>query len=172
MDKAFCQIVNPAPQGEIVMRGNNVMLGYYKDENATEVAFKEGWFHSGNIAVMHPDGYVEIKDRSKDVIISGGENISNVEVENLICRHPEVLEVAVVVIPDPKWGEVPKAFVTLKPGATVSAEELMNFCRENIARFKVPKPVEFRELPKTATGKILKYELRNREWAGRDRKVN
>lgn len=154
------------------MRGNNVMLGYYKDENAAEVAFKGGWFHSGNIAVMHPDGYVEIKDRSKDVIISGGENLSSVEVENVICRHPEVLEVAVVGVPDPKWGEVPKAFVTLKPGATVSAEELMNFCRENIARFKVPKHVEFRELPKTTTGKILKYELRNREWAGRDRKVN
>ncbi len=161
-----------ATQGEIVMRGNNVMLGYYKDENATEIAFKGGLFHSGDIAVKHPDGYVEIKDRSKDVIISGGENISSVEVENVIYRHPEVLEVAVVGVPDSKWGEVPKAFVTLKPGATVSAEELINFCRENIARFKVPKHVEFRELPKTATGKILKYELRNKEWEGRERKVN
>lgn len=178
----YMDVVNPTTmepiprdgetQGEIVMRGNNVMLGYYKDDKASEIAFRGGWFHSGDLAVIHPDGYVEIKDRSKDVIISGGENISSVEVENAIYRHPEVLEVAVVGVPDPKWGEVPKAFVTLKPGAKTSAEDLINFCRENIARFKVPKHIEFRELPKTATGKILKYELRNKEWAGREKKVN
>jgi fatty-acyl-CoA synthase len=158
--------------GEIVMRGNNVMLGYYKDNQATEEAFKGGWFHSGDLAVIHPNGYFEIKDRSKDVIISGGENISSVEVENVIYRHPDVAEVAVVSAPDSKWGEVPKAFVTLKPGAKTSAEDLINFCRENMARFKVPKHIEFRELPKTATGKILKYELRNKEWEGREKKVN
>lgn len=121
---------------------------------------------------MNPDGYVEIKDRSKDVIISGGENISSVDVENVIYQHPAVLEVAVVGVPDDKWGEAPKAFVALKPGATASVEELINFCRENMARFKVPKHIEFRELPKTATGKILKYELRNKEWEDREKKVN
>ena len=115
--------------GEIVMRGNNVMLGYYKHDQATEEAFKGGWFHSGDLAVIHSNGYIEIKDRSKDVIISGGENISSVEVENVIYSHPDVLEVGVVGVPDPKWGEVPKAFVTLKPGKS-SVEDLINFCRK------------------------------------------
>ncbi len=159
-------------QGEIVMRGNNVMLGYYKQNDATERAFHGGWFHSGDLAVVHPTGYVEIKDRSKDVIISGGENISSVEVENVIYQHPDVLEVAVVGIPDSKWGEVPKAFIMPKPGTNLSAEDIMTYCRANIARFKVPKAIEFRELPKTATGKIMKYVLRNKEWEGRERKVN
>lgn len=158
--------------GEIVMQGNNVMLGYYKSEDATSNAFEGGWFHSGDLAVMHPNGYVEIKDRAKDIIISGGENISSVEVENVIYRHPDVLEVAVVGVPDPKWGEVPKAFIVPRPGTHPTVENIVAFCRENMARFKVPKAIEFGQLPKTATGKILKYELRNREWAGRDRKVN
>ncbi len=158
--------------GEIVMRGNNVMLGYYKQEEATEEAFNGGWFHSGDLAVVHPTGYVEIKDRSKDVIISGGENISSVEVENVLYRHPDVLECAVVGVPDPKWGEVPKAFITPKPGVNPSAEQIISFCRENMARFKVPKSIKFGDLPKTATGKIMKYELRNKEWAGREKKVN
>lgn len=158
--------------GEIVMRGNNVMLGYYKQEQSTEEAFKGGWFHSGDLAVVHPSGYVEIKDRSKDVIISGGENISSVEVENVLYRYPDVLECAVIGVPDPKWGEVPKAFIVPKPGTNPSVEDIIEFCRENMARFKVPKSIEFGDLPKTATGKIMKYELRNREWAGREKKVN
>ena len=158
--------------GEIVMRGNNVMLGYYKDSEATDEAFKGGWFHSGDLAVRHPDGYAQIMDRKKDIIISGGENISTVEVENVIYRHPDVLEVAVVPIPHPKWGEVPKAFVAAKPGCNPDAESIINFCKENLARFKAPKAVEFGELPKTATGKIKKYQLREKEWQGKERKVN
>jgi fatty-acyl-CoA synthase len=158
--------------GEIVMRGNNVMLGYYKDPEATEAAFAGGWFHSGDLAVMHPDGYVQIMDRKKDIIISGGENISTVEIENVIFRHPQVLEAAVVPIPDEKWGEVPKAFVVPKNGSRPSAESIISFCKENLARFKAPKVVEFSELPKTATGKIQKFKLREREWQGRDRMVN
>ncbi|MGQ9557261.1 MAG: acyl--CoA ligase family protein [Desulfurispora sp.] len=157
--------------GEIVMRGNNVMAGYYKQPEATAEAFRGGWFHSGDMAVVHPDGYVEIKDRLKDIIISGGENISTVEVENVIYQHPAVLEVAVVSTPDPKWGEVPKAFIMPKPGTSPTAEEIINFCRERIARYKVPKYIEFGELPKTATGKIQKFKLRDREWAGREKKV-
>jgi fatty-acyl-CoA synthase len=158
--------------GEIVMRGNNVMLGYYKDPKTTEKAFRGEWFHSGDLAVMHPDGYVEIKDRDKDIIISGGENISSVEIENVIFRHPDVLEVAVVSTPDTKWGEVPKAFVVAKEGTNPTSEDIINFCKENMARFKAPKVVEFCQLPKTATGKILKFKLREKEWEGRDRKVN
>ncbi len=146
--------------GEIVMRGNNVMLGYYKMPEATEEAFRGGWFHSGDLAVMHPDGYVQIKDRAKDIIISGGENISSVEVEAVLYQHPAVLECAVVGVPDPKWGEVPKAVVTLKPGANPTSDEIISFCRERIAHFKVPKIVVFGELPKTSTGKIKKFELR------------
>jgi fatty-acyl-CoA synthase len=179
---AYVDVVNPLTMdpvprdgrtmGEIVMRGNNVMLGYYKQDEASKDAFRGGWFHSGDLAVMHPEGYIEIKDRSKDIIISGGENISSVEIENIIYGHPAVQEVAVVGVPDEKWGEVPKAFVVPKPGATPTVEDLVAFCRENLARFKVPKHIEFGELPKTATGKILKYELRNKEWAGRERKVN
>jgi fatty-acyl-CoA synthase len=158
--------------GEIVMRGNNVMLGYYKQPKESEEAFRGGWFHSGDLAVKHPDGYIEIKDRMKDIIISGGENISTVEVENVIYQHPDVVEVAVVAVPDQKWGEVPKAFVVLKPDASTTAEEIIAFCRERIARFKVPKHIEFGELPKTSTGKIMKYRLREKEWQGYDKKVN
>ena len=158
--------------GEIVMRGNNVMLGYYNDPQATETAFSGGWFHSGDLAVMHPDNYIQIMDRKKDIIISGGENISTVEVENVIYRHPDVQEVAVVPVPDPKWGEVPKAFVTLKPNRNPTAESIIDFCKENLARFKAPKYIEFGELPKTATGKIQKFKLREKEWQGRDRMVN
>lgn len=158
--------------GEIVMRGNNVMLGYYKQPDASDEAFRGGWFHSGDLAVMHPTGYVEIKDRSKDIIISGGENISSVEVENVIYMHPDVAEVAVVGVPDEKWGEVPKAYIVPKEGRTPTPESIIQFCRENMARFKVPKHIEFGPLPKTATGKVLKHELRKKEWAGREKKVN
>ena len=158
--------------GEIVMRGNNVMLGYYKDPGATDAAFFGGWFHSGDLAAVHPDNYVQIMDRKKDIIISGGENISTVEVENVIYQHPDVLEVAVIAVPDEKWGEVPKAFVLPKPGRTPSEVDIINHCKENLARFKAPKSVQFGELPKTATGKIQKFKLREIEWAGRERKVN
>jgi fatty-acyl-CoA synthase len=158
--------------GEIVMRGNNVMLGYYKDPEATDDAFRGGWFHSGDLAVMHPNNYVQIMDRKKDIIISGGENISTVEVENVIYQHPDVLEVAVVGVPDEKWGEVPKAFVVTRPGVTLTAEDIVNHCKQHLARFKAPKKVEFGELPKTSTGKIQKFKLRDKEWAGRERRVN
>ena len=169
--------MSPVPRdgvtiGEIVMRGNNVMLGYYKDPRATEDAFRGGWFHSGDLAVIHPNNYVQIMDRQKDIIISGGENISTVEVENAIYQHPDVLEVAVVGVPDEKWGEVPKAFVVVRPGASVTAEDIVNHCRQLMARFKAPKVVEFGDLPKTSTGKIQKFKLREKEWAGRERKVN
>jgi len=159
-------------QGEIVMRGNNVMKGYYNDPAATERAFAGGYFHSGDVAVMHPDGYIEICDRMKDVIISGGENISTVQVEKVIMEHPAVLEVAVVATPDDRWGEVPKAFITLKPGMSADAEAIISFCRARLAGFKTPKAVEFTELPKTSTGKIQKFVLREREWAGRAKRVN
>ena len=158
--------------GEIVMRGNNVMLGYYKDPDATATAFDGGWFHSGDLAVMHGDNYAQIMDRKKDIIISGGENISTVEIESMIYRHPEVLEVAVIPIPDPKWGEVPKAFIVPKPGCTPTADSIIEFCRHHLARFKVPKTIEFGELPKTATGKIQKFKLRDKEWQGYSRRVN
>ena len=158
--------------GEIVMRGNNVMLGYYKDPQATEEAFRGGWFHSGDLAVMHPDNYAQIMDRKKDIIISGGENISTVEIENVLYQHPDVMEVAVVPVPDEKWGEVPKAFVVLSKGAKPDADALISFCKENMARFKAPKSIEFGELPKTATGKIQKFKLREREWKGKERRVN
>ncbi len=147
--------------GEIVARGNVVMEGYYRDAEATAQAIRDGWFHSGDAAVVYPDGYVEIRDRLKDVIISGGENISSIEVEGVLLRHPAVLEVAVVGLPHEKWGEAPHAFVVLRPGATVSEEELRGFARERLAGFKVPKGATFvPELPKTATGKIQKYVLR------------
>ncbi|MFN7936759.1 MAG: long-chain-fatty-acid--CoA ligase [Bryobacteraceae bacterium] len=158
--------------GEIVMRGNNVMIGYFRNPEATAEAFRGGWFHSGDYAVMHPDGYLEIRDRKKDIIISGGENISSVEVEKQIYEHPAVLEAAVVAVPDEKWGEVPKAFVTLKREGAATAEDIIAFCRARMAHFKCPKHVEFRPLPKTATGKIRKNELREKEWAGREKKVN
>ena len=143
--------------GEVVMRGNNVMVGYFADEAATQEAFTGGWFHSGDLAVWHPDGAIELRDRSKDVIISGGENISSIEVEQAICAHPAVLECAVVAIPHERWGERPKAFVTLKHGATASEEEIVAFCRGRLAHFKCPDVITFRQLPKTSTGKVQKY---------------
>ena len=158
--------------GEIVMRGNNVMLGYYKDSRATADAFAGGWFHSGDLAAVYSDNYVQIMDRKKDIIISGGENISTVEVENAIYEHPDVLETAVIAIPDDKWGEVPKAFVVLKSGRTATERDIIDHCKDRLAHFKAPKAVEFGELPKTATGKIQKFKLREKEWAGRERRVN
>ena len=146
--------------GEIFMRGNNVMMGYLKNATATDEAFAGGWFHSGDLAVMHPDGYVEIKDRAKDIIISGGENISTIEVENALFRHPAVMDAAVVAKPDDKWGETPCAFVTLKPGMAVTEVELIQFLRHEIAHYKVPRTIVFGELPKTSTGKTQKFVLR------------
>ena len=148
--------------GEIVIRGNTVMKGYLKDPGATDEAFSNGWFMSGDIAVIHPDGYIQVKDRAKDVIISGGENISSVEVEGVLYKHPSVGEAAVVALADEKWGEVPCAFVELKSGAEASEQALIEFCADNMARFKRPKKVVFGELPKTATGKIQKNVLRER----------
>ncbi len=149
--------------GEIVARGNLVMQGYYRDPEATAHAFRGGWFHTGDAAVIHPDGYIEIRDRFKDVIISGGENISSIEVEGTLLRHPAVQEVAVVGVPDQKWGEIPHAFVVLRLDAAATAEELRQFCRDRIAHFKVPGHFSFiAELPKTATGKIQKFTLRNK----------
>jgi fatty-acyl-CoA synthase len=158
--------MQPAPwdgetMGEIMFRGNITMKGYLKNPGATDRAFAGGWFHTGDLAVMQPDGYVKIRDRSKDIIISGGENISSLEVEDALYRHPAVMSAAVVAQPDEKWGEVPCAFVELKEGASVTAEELLAFCREHLARFKVPKTFIFRELPKTSTGKIQKFVLRD-----------
>jgi fatty-acyl-CoA synthase len=148
--------------GEIFLRGNTVMKGYLKNPKATEEAFRGGWFHTGDLAVWHEDGYMEIKDRLKDIIISGGENISTIEIEDALYRHPAVLEAAVVARPDDKWGETPCAFVTLKPEAeTVTEDDIINFCRENLAGFKVPKTIVFSDLPKTSTGKIQKFVLRN-----------
>jgi fatty-acyl-CoA synthase len=148
--------------GEVLMRGNNVMLGYYDNPRATADAFEGGWFHSGDLAVVHPDGYIELRDRKKDIVISGGENISSIEVEKVLADHPAVAEVAIVAAPDEKWGEVPKAYVGLKPGAQITAEELIAWSRERLAHFKCPKLVEFGPLPRTSTGKIRKNELRAR----------
>jgi len=158
--------------GEVVMRGNNVMQGYFNDPEATERVFRGGWFHSGDLAVMYPDGYMELRDRAKDIIISSGTNISTIEVERAIYKHPAVLEVAVIAIPDEKRGEVPKAFVTLKPDESATAEEIIDFCRQNLALFKVPKAVDFMELPKTATGKVQKYLLREKEWVGYEKRIH
>jgi fatty-acyl-CoA synthase len=158
--------------GEVVMRGNDVMKGYYHDPEATANAFRGGWFHSGDIAVWHPDGYIELRDRKKDVIISGGENISTIEVEQVIVKHPAVLECAVVAIPDEVWGERPKAFVTLKPGQTASEQEIIAFCRQRLAHFKCPGTVEFGDLPKTSTGKVQKYVLREKEWKGYEKRIH
>jgi fatty-acyl-CoA synthase len=158
--------------GEVVMRGNIVMRGYHDDPDATRDAFRGGWFHSGDLAVMHPDGSIELRDRQKDIIISGGENISTIEVEQALCAHPAVVEAAVIAIPDDYWGEVPKAFVTLKPGHAVSDEELREFCRGRLAHFKCPKTIEFGELPKTSTGKVQKFVLREREWAGQETRIH
>jgi fatty-acyl-CoA synthase len=146
--------------GEVFMRGNVVMKGYLKNRQATEEAFAGGWFHTGDLGVAHPDGYIELKDRSKDIIISGGENISTIEVEGVLYRHPAVLEAAVVARPDEKWGETPCAFVTLKPGAAASEAEIIAFCRERMAHYKAPRTVVFGPLPKTSTGKIQKFALR------------
>jgi fatty-acyl-CoA synthase len=146
--------------GELMMRGNVMMKGYLKDEAATQAAFDGGWFHTGDLGVWHPDGYAEIRDRAKDIIISGGENISTIEVESVLYRHPAVLEAAVVARPDAKWGETPCAFVTLKPGAEADEAAIIAFCREHIAHYKAPRKVVFGPLPKTSTGKMQKYMLR------------
>jgi fatty-acyl-CoA synthase len=151
-----------ATLGEVMLRGNTVMKGYLKNPRATEAALAGGWLHTGDLAVWHPDGYIEIKDRSKDVIISGGENISSLEVEEALYKHPAVMEAAVVARPDATWGETPCAFVTLKPGASATAEAIIAFLRDAIAHYKVPRHVVFGPLPKTSTGKIQKFVLRER----------
>jgi fatty-acyl-CoA synthase len=168
--------MNDIPQdgqamGEVVMHGNNVMSGYYQDQAATSRAFAGGWFHSGDLAVWHPDGTIELRDRGKDVIISGGENISSIEVEQAIAAHPAVLECAVIGVPHPHWGERPKAFVTLNDNATATPQEIVAFCRERLAHYKCPDTIEFGPLPKTSTGKIQKFVLRDREWAGCDKRI-
>jgi fatty-acyl-CoA synthase len=159
--------LHPVPRdgttmGEVMLRGNTLMKGYLKNPRASGEAFAGGWFHTGDLAVWHPDGYIEVKDRSKDVIISGGENISSLEVEEALYRHPAVMEAAVVARPDPRWGETPCAFVTLKPGAAASPEDIVTFLRASIAHYKVPRHVVFGPLPKTSTGKIQKFLLRER----------
>jgi len=159
------ETMTPVPRdgetlGEIMIRGNAVMKGYYRNPQATAEAFEGGYFHSGDIAFQHPDGYIKITDRAKDIIISGGENVSSVEVEGALMHHPAVLLAAVVARPDDKWGEVPCAFVELKPGQEATEEELIAFCRQRLAGFKTPKKVVFQELPKTSTGKIQKFVLR------------
>ena len=158
--------------GEVVMRGNHVMKGYYQNPDETAAAFKGGWFHSGDLAVWHPDGYIELRDRKKDVIISGGENISTIEVEQVVAQHAAVLECAVVAVPDETWGERPKAFVALKAGQTTTEQEIIAFCRERLAHFKCPAAVEFGDLPKTSTGKVQKYMLREKEWRGREKRIH
>ncbi|HEX9923791.1 MAG TPA: acyl--CoA ligase family protein, partial [Anaerolineae bacterium] len=158
--------------GEVIMRGNNVMKGYFNNPEGTAQAFRGGWFHSGDLAVMHPDGYIELRDRAKDIIISGGENISTIEVEQMVAKHPAVLEVAVIAIPHETWGEVPKAFVTLKADVTATEADIIGFCREHMAHFKCPKAVEFGPLPKTSTGKVQKFRLREKEWAAYEKRVH
>jgi fatty-acyl-CoA synthase len=149
--------------GEVLMRGNNVMLGYYDNPKATAESFEGGWFHSGDLAVVHPDGYIELRDRMKDIVISGGENISSIEVEGVMLRHPHIHEVAIVGVPHERWGEAPHAFVVLKAGATATEDELRQFARDNLAHFKAPHGVTFvPELPRTATGKVQKYVLRGK----------
>lgn len=148
--------------GEIMFRGNSMMKGYLKNEKATNEAFKHGWFHSGDLAVKHPDGYIEIRDRSKDIIISGGENISSVEIESVLYQHPDILEAAVVAKKDDKWGETPCAFVSLKRGRSASELDVISFCREHMAKFKAPKNIVFSDLPKTSTGKVQKFILREK----------
>jgi fatty-acyl-CoA synthase len=158
--------------GEIVMRGNIVMAGYYLDPQATAEAFRGGWFHSGDLGVMHPDGYIELRDRAKDIVISGGENISTIEVEQALMSHPCVLEAAVIGVPDERWGERPKAFVVVRPGTSVTPADLIAHVRTKIAGYKAPRDVDITvKLPKTSTGKIQKYMLREKEWAGQDRRV-
>jgi len=149
-----------ATMGEVMFRGNVVMKGYLKNPSSTEKAFAGGWFHSGDLGVRHPDGYIQLKDRSKDIIISGGENISSIEVEDALYKHPAVQAAAVVAKPDEKWGETPCAFVELKPEATATAEDLIAWCKTNLASYKCPRTIVFVELPKTSTGKIQKFKLR------------
>jgi len=146
--------------GEVMFRGNNVMKGYLKNKTATEEAMAGGWFHSGDLGVMYPDGYIQLKDRSKDIIISGGENISSIELEDVLYKHPAVQAASVVARPDERWGETPCAFVELKPGETATAEEIMAYCRLHVANYKAPRTVVFQELPKTSTGKVQKFILR------------
>jgi fatty-acyl-CoA synthase len=146
--------------GEVMFRGNLVMKGYLKNKKSSDEAFHGGWFHSGDLGVMHADRYIQLKDRSKDIIISGGENISSIEVEDALFKHPKVRAAAVVAAPDDKWGETPCAFVELREGAEATAEELIGWCRDNLAHFKCPRRVVFGELPKTSTGKIKKFVLR------------
>jgi fatty-acyl-CoA synthase len=157
--------------GEVCLRGNTVMKGYFKDPDATDKAFHGGWFHTGDLGVLHPDGYIELRDRAKDIIISGGENISTIEVENTLAAHPDVLEAAIVSRPDPKWGEVPVAFVNVRPGRSLTAEAVIAFCRERLAHFKCPRDVIFEPLPRTSTGKVQKYALRERLWQGHDKRI-
>ena len=162
-----------ATVGEVVMTGNNVMKGYFDDPEGTAAAFRGGVFHSGDLGVQHPDGYVELRDRAKDVVISGGENISTIEVEQAVTSHPAVLEAAVIGVPDEKWGERPKAFVVLRPGATADAAALTAHVRGRLAGYKCPDRFEVvEELPRTSTGKVRKFELREREWAGHERRIN
>jgi fatty-acyl-CoA synthase len=161
------ETMKPVPRdgktmGEIMIRGNVIMKGYYKDKEATDKAMKGGWFHSGDLAVIFPDGYVKIQDRSKDIIITGGENVSSIEIENTLSKHPSVSIAAVVAKPDEKWGEVPCAFIETVKDKPVTEKELISFCKETLASFKVPKKIEFCELPKTSTGKIQKFELRKK----------
>jgi fatty-acyl-CoA synthase len=168
--------MNDVPQdaqtmGEVIMRGNIVMSGYFEDEAATSKAFLGGWFHSGDLAIWHPDGNIELRDRGKDIIISGGENISSIEVEQAIAAHPAVLKCAVIGIPDEDWGERPKAFVTLKQGAEAEEQEIIAFCRERLAHYKCPDAIEFGPLPETSTGKVQKFVLREREWAGHEKRI-
>ncbi|WP_449355767.1 long-chain-fatty-acid--CoA ligase [Virgibacillus natechei] len=158
--------------GEIITRGNVVMEGYYKDPDKTAETIKDGWFHTGDLAVTYPDGYIEIRDRAKDLIISGGENVSSTEVEGVLYKHPDVMETAVIAVPDEKWGEVPKAIIVLYPDAKATEEAIIAYCRDEMAHFKAPKAVEFVEaLPKTATGKLQKFRLREMYWGG-SKKVN
>ena len=146
--------------GEVMFRGNIVMKGYLKNPRATDDAFAGGWFHSGDLGVLYPDGYIQLKDRSKDIIISGGENISSIEVEDILYKHPSVAHCAVVAKPDDRWGETPCAFVELKPETTLNAQDVITWCREHLAHFKCPRHVVFRDVPKTSTGKIQKFKLR------------
>ena len=158
--------------GEIVMRGNTVMKEYFRDPDATAEAFKGGWFHSGDLGVRHPDGYIQLLDRAKDIVISGGENISTVEVEHALSSHPAVADVAVIAVPDERWGERPKAFVVLSAGQSTSQAELIVHVKEHIAKFKAPKSVDFvGQLPRTSTGKVRKDLLRTPEWVGHDSRI-
>jgi fatty-acyl-CoA synthase len=161
------ETMQPVPRdgetiGEVMFSGNVVMKGYLKNRKASDDAFAGGWFHSGDLGVMHPDGYIQLKDRSKDIIISGGENISSIEVEDALYKHPAVANAAVVAKPDPKWGETPCAFIELRAGMSVTEDELMEWCRKHLAGYKVPRHFLFSELPRTSTGKIQKFKLRDR----------